>query len=107
MPAGYVGVDIRMNDVQEDLRNFAIRSIVLMLALTVIFSALLIVISSRTLAVPIRRLSTAAEQLVAEEQAGETTGSSIFSQLSVRTGDEVEALYGSLAQMERDLAAED
>ena len=38
MPAGYVGVDIRMNDVQEDLRNFAIRSIVLMLALTVIFS---------------------------------------------------------------------
>ena len=105
MPAGYVGVDIRMNDVQEDLRNFAIRSIVLMLALTVIFSALLIVISSRTLAVPIRRLSTAAEQLVAEEQAGETTGSSIFSQLSVRTGDEVEALYGSLAQMERDINA--
>ncbi len=105
MPAGYVGVDIRMNDVQEDLRNFAIRSIVLMLALTVIFSALLIVITSRTLAVPIRRLSAAAEQLVAEEQAGETTGSSIFSQLSVRTGDEVEALYGSLAQMERDINA--
>ena len=105
MPAGYVGVDIRMNDVQEDLRNFAIRSIVLMLALTVIFSALLIVITSRTLAVPIRRLSAAAEQLVAEEQAGETTGSSIFSQLTIRTGDEVEALYGSLAQMERDINA--
>ena len=104
-PAGYVGVDILMNDVMDDLHSFALRSILLMAVLTVGLSLVFIRVTSRTIARPIRQLSSAAEKLVEEEQSGETTDTSIFSDLSIRTKDEIGALYQSLRQMEADINA--
>ncbi len=103
-PAGYVGVDIQMTDVMNDLHSFAQRMILLMLALTVIISVILIRISSKTMAEPIKRLATAAEKLVVE-QSGEGTETNIFSQLTIRSRDEVGTLYESLSQMEYDMNA--
>ena len=102
-PAGYVGVDILMNDVMDDLHSFAMRSILLMAVLTIGLSIVFIKVTSRTIAQPIRKLSNAAEKLVEEEQAGETTDTSIFSELSIRTKDEIGVLYQSLKQMEADI----
>ncbi len=103
-PAGYVGVDIQMTDVMNDLHSFAQSMILLMLALTAIISIILIRISSKTMAEPIKRLSAAAEKLV-KEQSGEGTETNIFNQLTIRSRDEVGTLYESLAQMEYDMNA--
>ncbi len=103
-PAGYVGVDIQMTDVMNDLHRFARQMIVLMAVLTAILSLVFIGITSKTMAEPIKRLSAAAEKLV-REQSGEGTETSIFNQLTIRSRDEVGALYESLTQMEHDMNA--
>ena len=103
-PAGYVGVDIQMTDVMNDLSHFARQMILLMAVLTVGFSLVFIRITSTSIAKPINRLSAAAEKLV-EEQSSEGTETSIFNQLTIRSHDEVGALYVSLSQMEHDMNA--
>ena len=102
-PAGYVGVDILMNDVMEDLHSFAIQMVSLMIVLTAVMSCVLIYISSKTVAEPIRKLSAAAGQLVDSEHSRSSIGTDIFKQLTIRSNDEVGALYESLTQMEEDM----
>ena len=104
-PAGYVGVDILMNEVMEDLHSFAWQMVSLMNSLMIVFSGILIFISSKTISGPIRSLSAAAEKLVEEEQARETTDTEIFKQLTIRSNDEIGELYHSLSQMEQDMNA--
>lgn len=103
-PAGYVGVDILMTDVINDLRDFVLQTVSLIALLVLLISLILIHITSKTLAEPIRDLSSSAEMLVAE-QTGEGTETSIFDQLTIRSRDEVGVLYRSLSQMERDMNA--
>jgi sigma-B regulation protein RsbU (phosphoserine phosphatase) len=103
-PAGYVGVDIQMDDVMKDLQRFARQMILLMAALTLAVSLILIRITSKTMAEPIKKLSSAADKLV-HEQSGEGAETSIFNQLTIRSNDEVGALYESLRQMEHDMNA--
>ena len=104
-PAGYVAVDVLMNEVVEDLRTFANRMFLLMAVITAVMSLLYYYISKRTLADPIIKLSDAAGKLVEEERSGATTGTAIFENLTVRTHDEVGALCQSLTHMEQDMNA--
>ncbi|MBQ6366784.1 MAG: SpoIIE family protein phosphatase [Oscillospiraceae bacterium] len=103
--AGYVGVDIGMNEVMEDLQQFTIRMMVLMLVVTGISLSIMIFISAKTIADPIRKLSNAAEQLVEAEQAGTAADTEIFRGLTIRSKDEIGELYQSLSQMEQDMNA--
>ena len=103
--AGYVGVDIGMNEVMEDLQQFTIRMMVLMLVVTGISLSVMIFISAKTIADPIRKLSNAAEQLVEAEQAGTAADTEIFRGLTIRSKDEIGELYQSLSQMEQDMNA--
>ena len=102
-PAGYVGVDILMNEVKEELHTFAVQMIILMLILSTVFLVVMIVISHRMVTNPIRRLSSAAGQLVEAEQSGEAACTDIFSGVTVRSRDEIGDLYRSLSQMEKDM----
>ena len=104
-PAGYVGVDILMNDVMTDLSSFAWRMAWLMLALTALFVGVMIFASTKLVANPIRQLSSAAKKLVEEEEAKEASGTEIFKQLTIRSQDEIGELYDSLSQMEEDINA--
>ena len=103
--AGYVGVDIGMNEVMEDLQQFTFRMMVLMLVVTGISLSVMIFISAKTIADPIRKLSNAAEQLVEAEQAGTAADTEIFRGLTIRSKDEIGELYQSLSQMEQDMNA--
>ncbi len=102
-PAGYVGVDILMNDVMNDLSSFAWRMAGLMLALTALFVAVMILASNKIITSPIRQLSAAAKKLVEEEEAKEASGTEIFKKLTIRSQDEIGELYDSLSQMEEDI----
>ena len=102
-PAGYVGVDIQMNDVMNDLSSFAKQMAWLMLLLTAVFVAVMILASTKIIASPIRKLSAAAKKLVEEEEAKEASGTEIFKQLTITSQDEIGELYDSLSQMEEDI----
>ena len=102
-PAGYVGVDIQMTEVQQDLHGFARSMIVLALFLTAIISLVLIQITYYAVTRPIGRLSAAVEQLVESEQTGGNKGTSIFKDITIQARDEVGALCDSLTQMEQDM----
>ncbi len=104
-PAGYVGVDLQMTDMMTELQHFAQRMVLLALLLTAGTLAAIIFYSNRTIAQPIKKLSTAAKELVEEEQSGRTTDTEIFNQLTIRSNDEIGELYDSLSQMEHDMNA--
>lgn len=102
-PAGYVGVDILMDDVMNDLTTFAGRMTVIMLAITAVFVAIMIFASTKIIASPIRKLSSAAKSFVEAEESKRTMQTDIFKQLSFSSQDEVGELYDSLSQMETDM----
>ncbi|MBQ6469598.1 MAG: SpoIIE family protein phosphatase [Lachnospiraceae bacterium] len=104
-PAGYVGVDILMTDVMDDLRKFTEQMVILGILVTAAVSILLIYFARKTIAEPIRRVADAAEELVKAEQSKTSNETRIFKNLTVRSRDEVGALYDSLTQMEQDINA--
>lgn len=103
--AAYVAVDISMDEVREDLRVFANRMFLLMAVFTAVAALMDYFITKRTLADPIIKLAEAAGQLVEEEQSGANNGTDIFGKLTIRSRDELGALYRSLKHMEKDMNA--
>lgn len=99
-PAGCMCVDISMNDIMNDLENFRIQMILILVAITAIFSAFFIWITIRTVVRPVKQLSGAAERLVKEEADHPEMEKSVFANLKVNTKDEIEDLYHSLVSME-------
>ncbi|MBE5996978.1 MAG: HAMP domain-containing protein [Lachnospiraceae bacterium] len=104
-PAGYVGVDILMNEVISDLHTFVWRMAMIMVVITLLVSLLMIYYSSKTIAKPIQNLAEASKELVIAEQSGSSNETNIFQKLSVRSKDEIGELYHSLSQMEKDMNA--
>ena len=104
-PAGYVGVDILMNEVREELQTFAEQMIMLMLVLSLVFLVIMIFASHKMISSPIRKLSSAAGKLVEAEQSGEVADTEIFNGVTIRSQDEIGDLYQSLSQMEKDMNA--
>ena len=103
--AAYVAVDISMDEVRDDLHTFANRMFLLMAFFTAVAALIDYYITKRTLADPIIKLAEAAGQLVEEEQSGANNGTDIFGKLTIRSRDELGALYRSLTHMERDMNA--
>ena len=102
-PAGYVGIDIRMDDVMNDLAQFFRRIVLLVAALGFVVSLVLFRITNRMVAVPIRKLSEAAKTLVKIKQEEGETETEIFRKLPFKTNDEISDLGKSLTRMERDM----
>ena len=102
-PAGYVGVDILMEEVMNDLSTFAWRMTIIMLTITAVFVAIMIFASTKIIASPIRSLSSAAKSFVEAEESKRTMQTDIFKQLSISSQDEVGELHESLSQMETDM----
>ena len=104
-PAGYVGVDILMTNVRENLNSFVLNMICLLALLTAILSVILIRITSKTVTEPICSLSSAARQFVEDDQSGEMRERDIFRPIQINSNDEIGDLSHSLAIMERDMNA--
>ncbi len=102
-PAGYVGVDILMDDVVRDLAEFAVKMVIFMVGMTLLASLILIRIINGGITKPIQKLSAAAGQLVKAEKSGESSDSEIFKNLTIRSKDEIGDLYNSLSDMEKDM----
>lgn len=101
--AGYIGVDMNMTSVKEDLFHYALRMSLIMAVMTVILTAIFILITSRIIAQPIRKLSHAAKRMVEEEETGQELKASVFSNIVIHSNDEIGILYQNLKQMEVDI----
>ena len=100
--ACYVVADIEMEEVLAELRSFANRMFLLMAIITVVLALIDYLITKKTIADPITEISDAAGRLV-EERSKTNTGTAIFEKLTIRSRDEIGALYKSLNHMEKDM----
>ena len=96
----YAGVDVSMEAIAVSQQNF-IRNIALaLLVLAVVASVIGIFLVDRFLVRPINILSNAAQRYTGEDEGVQLHS---FSELSIHTRDEVEALADSMARMEEDI----
>lgn len=101
--AGYTAADIAMREVQKDLLLFACSMLLLIVCMTTGLTHFFIRLTAKTISEPVKALSQAAEKVVEEEESGQELDSSIFSNLVIRSNDEIGDLYQSLKKMERDI----
>lgn len=94
----FAAVDIGMNDVVATENRFILRLSAVLLLLIVIICVAAIVFVKRRIVKPINMLSEAAGQYGQDQSSHHE-----FSNLKIRTGDELEVLLGSMVQMEKDI----
>ena len=92
----YAMTDISMNEVRARERGFLGSIIVLMILLTLIVAVISIYIADRTMIVPLQILTKASRDYQNEKKLE----SHVFEKISIQTGDELEDLANSMAQME-------
>ena len=95
---GYIGVDISMDYVVSERLEFLYNTMLIMIAITVLFAVLYILILNKTMVSPIKRMASAAKEYINTKTDTGTESSSI-SALKVKTGDELEQLCVSLKTM--------
>ena len=94
---GYAMVDISMDALRSQQRNFTITLSILLLILTIIICAGSIFAVSRFIIRPVNMLSNAAEHYTAGNETRE------IDTLRIKTGDEIQSLYNSIKQMIHDI----
>ena len=101
IPLGYVVVGISTADAVAAQLSYLIRFSVIQTLITVLVCFGILVLIRRSVVDPINRLSTAASNY--EALLDEHTQTSELSRLDIRTGDEIEELYGAMMKMEQDI----
>ncbi len=100
---GVALVDISMNKIMNDRRDFLISLILITAVLALIIAAAVLILVNKFLIKPINVLSDAASTFVSEKQKKGKTDNSQIAKLNIRTGDEIEKLSDSVKKMETDL----
>lgn len=101
----YAMVDISMATVRAQQLHFVCLLLLIMGALTVIICIAAILVVNKAIIKPINELSVAAAQYCSKNKTNAHYQHSSFSELSIHTGDEIEALARSMQQMEYDINA--
>ena len=101
IPLGYVIVGISTADAIVAQLKFLFGFAVIQTLVTLLVCFGILVLIRRNVVDPINRLSAAASNY--EALLDESTHTSELSRLNIRTGDEIEELYGAMIKMERDI----
>ena len=101
---GYIGIDISMDDVVADRTDFLNKTMIMVIGITLVFAAVYIMILNKTMVSPIKKMANAAKEYI-NTKTDTSTESSSISELTIKTGDELEQLCGSLKTMENDINA--
>ena len=104
---GYASGDINITDfIRLLLRSVAVYSVILLLVL-IVSSQLISVNLEKKMIEPVRILARTARNYTKRDKTVDVTGPAheYFNSLSLKTGDEIETLWASLADMERDIDA--
>ena len=95
-------VDVMLGSVIADLREYAVKIGLGLLAATTLIAWLIARHMKRTVATPINEIAAAAAAYAEDKRDG--TEKSHFADLGIKTGDEIENLAAVMADMERELA---
>lgn len=95
-------VDISMNKIAADRQTFLGQIAAITALAAALMLMLLLFVTDKAVLRPIAKLSAAATSYT-KSQATSQGEQSVFAPLNIRTGDEIEALYDSLQQMETDI----
>lgn len=96
-------VDISMDEVMQNRQNFLQNLCFVLAGITVVILMILILLMSRIIISPIKRLAWAAASFVSEKEEHEEGVQSAISKLNIHTGDEMEYLCDSIKQMEKEI----
>jgi signal transduction histidine kinase/ActR/RegA family two-component response regulator len=110
---GYIGADFSMDGIMVERRSYLLRLIIIILLITVAFTAVHILVIQKTIILPVNAMANAAESYLtpvysaAQTAAGDgspgadgTVPSSIGA-LEIRTNDELESLAEAMKSMDR------
>ncbi len=98
----YLVAELSMSSVIGEIIQYAFKVSAVVLALTVLFAFCVGFIMKKNVANPINAIARAARAYVYDRKNGNDR-SDHFSSLSIRTGDELENLSGTMAEMEKEL----
>ena len=99
-------VDLSMNQVVKEGRDFLVRLFWILMAATAVIAILAALVVTCTEVHSVNLLAKAAESFVTEKEKNEASGqmeTSAISKLTIRTGDEIENLAHSIQKMELDI----
>ena len=99
---GYLVVNMYLSDVVKSSRSFFLRYVLIMLAVTIIVDLLAVKRNKKMVVDPLNSLSGAAEKYIEDRKNGELSRHH-FSELNIRTGDEIENLQLIMSDMEVDM----
>lgn len=100
----YLVAELSLNAVVTKIIDYALKVSVVVLALTLLIAYLVGMLMKRTVADPINAIAKAARTYV-RDRKNNTDRADHFSSLNIRTGDELENLSNTMADMERELIA--
>lgn len=100
---GVALVDMSMNKIMSDRRDFLVSLIFITALSALIISALVVYLTNKFLIKPINILSDATSAFVSEKQEAVKAGMSQIAKINIKTGDEIEKLSEAIKKMETDL----
>ena len=100
---GVALVDISMEKIVRDCREYLIALIITTAVSALILAAIVMLLVNRYLLRPMDLLSRAAESFVTDKKEGVKTNDSQIAKLKVKTGDEIEKLADSVKKMETEI----
>ena len=92
---GYATVDLSMNEITDHKQNLLFTSLALFAIVTILVCLIVALAADRVIVRPINKLSETAKNY--------TANGSNFSELEIRTGDEIELLAESMKRLEKDV----
>ena len=99
----FVLADITLDEVRTGMKSFILQYSIAIIAVMILMAALFTRYMKKRLVAPINDIASAAEQYVADKKGGAQV-TDHFAMLNIRTGDEIENLSNTMADMERDLS---
>lgn len=100
----YAVVDLSMDEVMNERYDFLKMLCIIMTVITIIILVTFILLINHSVVIPINRLSQNARSFVDKMNSkGDDRGESVFSDLNIRSGDEIENLLESFKFMEKEI----
>ena len=96
--AGYLAVDLDMNDIKSNEVSFIVILTLILVALTAVSAVITIIVIRKTIVDPIKTLSTAAMQYISGKKDKDQ-----FSLINIKSSDEIGDLSNAMKKMESDI----
>lgn len=102
---GLLGVDIPMNKIYSDLRQYLFYVVMGTIILGVVFLFIFMHLLNRSVVLPVLKMSESAADFVKQSSSGLPPSQLVFHAAEVHTGDEIQQLGESLSRMTSELIA--